>query len=174
MFERGFAALGRAELCLLIVAALGMMGYYFANVRFLPVMAGFAILAGVCFSARGIAASSRTLRPSGQHPATLTCRSRGSDVREAIERAGDEHWQALIDFHEDAYPASRPTPGDICRAEAERLNALGLGDDPGSETGRDPASSRSTRPSASSTYSRTPSHRRTPGNRALRELRVTA
>jgi hypothetical protein len=51
-------------------------------------------------------------------------------VREAVERAGDEHWQALIDFHEDAYPASRPTPGDICRAEAERLNGLGLGDDP--------------------------------------------
>ena len=51
-------------------------------------------------------------------------------VREAVERAGDEHWQALIDFHEDAYPASRPTPGDICRAEADRLNGLGLGDDP--------------------------------------------
>ena len=50
-------------------------------------------------------------------------------VRQAVERAGDEHWQALIRFHEDAYPASRPTPGDICRAEAERLNALGLGDD---------------------------------------------
>jgi hypothetical protein len=50
-------------------------------------------------------------------------------VREAVERAGDEHWDALIRFHEDAYPASRPTPGDICRAEAERLNALGLGDD---------------------------------------------
>jgi hypothetical protein len=51
-------------------------------------------------------------------------------VREAVERAGDEHWQALIRFHEDAYPASRPTPGDIARAEAERLNALGLGTDP--------------------------------------------
>jgi hypothetical protein len=51
-------------------------------------------------------------------------------VREAIERAGDEHWQALIRFHEDAYPASRPTPGDISRAEAERLNQLGLGNDP--------------------------------------------
>jgi hypothetical protein len=50
-------------------------------------------------------------------------------VREAVERAGDQHWQALIDHHEDAYPASRPTPGDICRAEAERLNGLGLGDD---------------------------------------------
>ena len=47
-------------------------------------------------------------------------------VREAVERAGDEHWQALIRHHEDAYPASRPTPGDVCRAEAERLNQLGL------------------------------------------------
>jgi len=54
------------KLCLLIVGALGMMGYHFANVRFLPVMAGFAILAGVCFSARG-AAAVRPLRPSGQH-----------------------------------------------------------------------------------------------------------
>jgi hypothetical protein len=52
------------------------------------------------------------------------------NVREAVERAGDEHWQSLIRFHEDAYPASRPTPGDICRAEAERLNQLGLGNDP--------------------------------------------
>ena len=51
-----------------------------------------------------------------------------SDIREAVERAGDEHWQALIRHHEDAYPASRPTPGDVCRAEAERLNQLGLGD----------------------------------------------
>ena len=49
-------------------------------------------------------------------------------VREAVERAGDEHWQALIKHHEEAYPASRPTPGDVCRAEAERLNELGLGD----------------------------------------------
>jgi hypothetical protein len=51
-----------------------------------------------------------------------------SQVREAVERAGDEHWQALIRHHEDAYPASRPTPGDVCRAEAERLDQLGLGD----------------------------------------------
>ena len=51
-----------------------------------------------------------------------------AQVREAVERAGDEHWQALIRHHEDAYPASRPTPGDVCRAEAERLNQLGLGD----------------------------------------------
>ena len=49
-------------------------------------------------------------------------------LREAVERAGDEHWQALIRHHEDAYPASRPTPGDVCRAEAERLDQLGLGD----------------------------------------------
>src|SRR5919206_2979876 len=53
-----------------------------------------------------------------------------AQVREAVERAGDEHWQALIRHHEDAYPESRPTPGDVCRAEAERLNDLGLGDNP--------------------------------------------
>src|SRR5919204_6633647 len=49
------------------------------------------------------------------------------DVRDAVERAGDEHMQALRAHHEDAYPESRPTPGDICRAEADRLNELGLG-----------------------------------------------
>ena len=51
-----------------------------------------------------------------------------SQIREAVEQAGDEHWQALIKHHEDAYPESRPTPGDVCRAEAERLNELGLDD----------------------------------------------
>jgi hypothetical protein len=51
-------------------------------------------------------------------------------IRESIERAGDQHWQALIRHHEDAYPASRPTPGDVARNEADRLNALGFGDDP--------------------------------------------
>jgi len=51
-----------------------------------------------------------------------------SQIREAVEAAGDEHWQALIKHHEDAYPESRPTPGDVCRAEAERLNGLGLDD----------------------------------------------
>jgi hypothetical protein len=51
-------------------------------------------------------------------------------IRESVERAGDDHWQALIRHHEDAYPASRPTPGDIARNEAQRLNQLGLGDDP--------------------------------------------
>ena len=49
-----------------------------------------------------------------------------SQVREAVESAGDAHWEALIRHHEDAYPASRPTPGDVCRAEAERLNQLDL------------------------------------------------
>ena len=51
-------------------------------------------------------------------------------IRESVERAGDDHWQALIRHHEDAYPASRPTPGDIARNEAQRLNQLGLGDNP--------------------------------------------
>ena len=51
-----------------------------------------------------------------------------SQIREAVERAGDEHWQALIKHHEDAYPESRPTPGDVCRAEAERLNELDFGE----------------------------------------------
>jgi hypothetical protein len=51
-----------------------------------------------------------------------------SQIREAVERAGDEHWQALIKHHEDAYPESRPTPGDVCSAEAERLNQLRLDD----------------------------------------------
>jgi hypothetical protein len=51
-------------------------------------------------------------------------------IRDSIERAGDAHWQALIDHHEDAYPESRPTPGDVARAEAERLGALGLGENP--------------------------------------------
>jgi hypothetical protein len=50
------------------------------------------------------------------------------DIRDSIERAGDEHWEALIRHHEDAYPESRPTPGDVAKAEAERLNGLGLGD----------------------------------------------
>jgi hypothetical protein len=49
-----------------------------------------------------------------------------SQIREAVEQAGDEHWQALIKHHEDAYPDPRPTPGDVCSAEAERLNQLDL------------------------------------------------
>jgi hypothetical protein len=51
-------------------------------------------------------------------------------IRDSIERAGDEHWQALVRHHTEIYPESNPTPGDVARAEAERLNALGLGNDP--------------------------------------------
>jgi hypothetical protein len=54
------------------------------------------------------------------------------DIRESIERAGDEHWDALVRHHTDVYPASNPTPGDVCRAEAERLNGL-FGDNPNLE-----------------------------------------
>jgi hypothetical protein len=54
-------------------------------------------------------------------------------IRGAIERAGDEHWEALVRHHTDVYPDSNPTPGDVCRAEAERLNDLGLGEDPNVE-----------------------------------------
>ena len=50
------------------------------------------------------------------------------DIRESVERAGDEHWDALRHHHEDAYPNPKPTPGDVCKGEAERLNELGLGD----------------------------------------------
>jgi hypothetical protein len=51
-----------------------------------------------------------------------------SQIREAVEAAGDEHWEALIKHHEEAYPESRPTPGDVCSAEAERLNEMTLDD----------------------------------------------
>lgn len=54
------------------------------------------------------------------------------DIRAAIERAGDEHWDALVRHHTDVYPDSNPTPGDVCRAEAERLNDL-LGENPNLE-----------------------------------------
>jgi hypothetical protein len=52
------------------------------------------------------------------------------EIRDSIERAGDAHWQTLIRHHTDAYPESPPTPGDVTRAEAARLNSLGLGDNP--------------------------------------------
>jgi hypothetical protein len=53
----------------MLVVALGMMGYHWANVRFLPLMAGFAILAGVCYAPRNATEEARSLRPSGQPPA---------------------------------------------------------------------------------------------------------
>jgi len=52
------------------------------------------------------------------------------DIRASVERAGDEHWDALRRHHEDAYPNPKPTPGDVCKGEAERLNELGLGNAP--------------------------------------------
>ena len=55
------------RICLLLGVGLGMMGYYFANVRFVPLVAGFAILAGVCYNLRA-AATPRPVRDSGQHP----------------------------------------------------------------------------------------------------------
>jgi hypothetical protein len=55
--------------CLLLGMGLGMMGYHFANIRFAPLVAGFAILAGVCYGSRGGRAAIRALRRSGQHPA---------------------------------------------------------------------------------------------------------
>lgn len=55
------------------------------------------------------------------------------DIRDSIERAGDSHWQTLVRHHTGAYPESNPTPGDVCRAEAERLNSLGLGENPNLE-----------------------------------------
>lgn len=39
--------------CLGAVAVLTSMGYHFGNVRFVPLVAGFAILAVVCFLGRG-------------------------------------------------------------------------------------------------------------------------
>ena len=65
--------------------------------------------------------------PSGEEAETMAFTRQ--DIRDAIERAGDEHWETLVRHHTDAYPESNPTPGDVCRAEAERLNGLGLGDD---------------------------------------------
>ena len=57
------------RMCLLLVGAFGMMSYYFANVRFLPIVAGFGILAVVCYSGRGVSSRTRPLRHSGQHRA---------------------------------------------------------------------------------------------------------
>ena len=57
------------RLCLLLVAAFGMLGYYYANVRFLPLMAGFAILAAVCYVPRAASSRAPSLRSSGQRPA---------------------------------------------------------------------------------------------------------
>ena len=69
MFESQELQRWAGRLCLMLVATLGMLGYHWANVRFLPLMAGFAILAGVGYAPRNAAEQARSLRPSGQHPA---------------------------------------------------------------------------------------------------------
>jgi hypothetical protein len=51
-------------LCLAMVATLASMGYYFRNIRFAPLGAGFAILAAVCLIERGQA----PVRTNGIHP----------------------------------------------------------------------------------------------------------
>jgi hypothetical protein len=55
--------------CLLLGAALAMLGYHFANIRFAPLVAGFAILAGVCYVGRNAAVATTRLRSSGRHSA---------------------------------------------------------------------------------------------------------
>ncbi len=57
------------RLCLGVVALLAMMGYHFGNVRFVPVAAGFAILAGLFYSGRLTPTPSRSLSNSGRHRA---------------------------------------------------------------------------------------------------------
>ena len=49
-------------------------------------------------------------------------------VRAALERAGDEHWRALVEHHESTYPRPSPTPGNICFQEAARLTSMGYGE----------------------------------------------
>ena len=69
MFSTEYLQRVAGRVCLMLVVALGMMGYHYANVRFLPLMAGFAILAGVCYIPRDDASITRSFRESGQHPA---------------------------------------------------------------------------------------------------------
>jgi hypothetical protein len=60
-----------ARFCLGLVCTLSLMGFHFGNVRFAPVVAGFAILSGVFYTWRGQpAAPSRSLATdSGRHRA---------------------------------------------------------------------------------------------------------
>ena len=58
-----------ARLCAGLVVALSWMGYYFANVRFAPMVIGFAILGVVFYSGRLVMAPSRPLGNSGSHRA---------------------------------------------------------------------------------------------------------
>jgi hypothetical protein len=40
------------RVCLGLVGGLGLMAFHFGNIRFLPIVAGFAILAAVCYAWR--------------------------------------------------------------------------------------------------------------------------
>lgn len=56
--------------CLSVMSALTLMGFYYGNVRFVPVAAGFAILAGVFYFARiQSVAPTRAPAVSGSHRA---------------------------------------------------------------------------------------------------------
>jgi hypothetical protein len=57
-----------ARLCAGLMVVLALSGYYFGNIRFAPVVAGFAILAGVFYSGR-LAMPTRSLSDSGRHRA---------------------------------------------------------------------------------------------------------
>ncbi|MBA3346353.1 MAG: hypothetical protein H0T44_13835 [Gemmatimonadales bacterium] len=58
------------RLCLGTVAALSLTGYYYGNIRFVPVAAGFAIMAALCYSFSTTPPHApRRLASSGQHQA---------------------------------------------------------------------------------------------------------
>jgi hypothetical protein len=57
-----------ARLCAGMMMVLALSGYYFGNIRFAPVVAGFAILAGVFYWGR-LPVPSRSLSESGRHRA---------------------------------------------------------------------------------------------------------
>jgi hypothetical protein len=57
------------RICAGLVALFATLGYYYGNVRFAPVAAGFAILAVLLLSGRVVAAPSRPLSNSGRHRA---------------------------------------------------------------------------------------------------------
>jgi len=67
------------------------------------------------------------------------------DIRDSVERAGDQHWDALRHHHEDAYPNPKPTPGDVCKGSALATNT---GTRSGTTT-RTPIPTRSRRPATS-------------------------
>lgn len=57
------------RLCLGMVAALSLTGYYFGNIRFVPMATGFAIMAVLCYSLRTAPPAPRRFASSGSHQA---------------------------------------------------------------------------------------------------------